>query len=232
MKAKFFVWSWMTAEAGQMVTRYCRISMRDDALWSLIRQIAAADTASVTESMRKRPQLATEALASGATRQEAESFFLSEISHHIYAGDTALHVAAAAYNVLVVHELVTLGADIDAANRRGARPLHYAVDGGPGSSSWDPIAQARIVTKLLELGADPDSPDRNGTPPLLRAVRNRCASAVDALLRGGADPTVTNARGSTAVQLATGTTGRGGSGTAEAKDERDRIIRLLEAGGA
>jgi len=54
--------------------------------------------------------------------------------------------------------------------------------------------------------------DKNGTTPLHRAVRNRCASAVNALLDLGADPDATNQSGSTALQLACWTTGRGGAG--------------------
>jgi hypothetical protein len=88
------------------------------------------------------------------------------------------------------------------------------------------------VACLLELGADPNAPDKNGTPPLHRAVRNRCSPAVEALLAGGADPRAPNGKGSTILQLATWTTGRGGSGRADAKVEQEAIIRLLTAAGA
>ncbi len=203
--------------------------MQDDPLLQLIRTMATGDWPAVTRSLRDRPALATAALQRGATRRDASEFFLPEISHHVYAGDTALHVAAAAYRAATVGELVGLGAAIEAENRRGGRPLHYAVDGGPGSDRWDPIAQHQTVTALLALGADPNAADHNGTTPLLRAVRNRVASAVDALLAGGADPTRTNDRGTTALQLAQTTSGRGGSGTADAKREQLRIIELLEA---
>jgi len=60
-------------------------------------------------------------------------------------------------------------------------------------------------------------------------VRNRCASAVGALLDSGADPAVTNANGSTALQLATWTTGRGGSGSPAAKTQQQEIEQLLRA---
>jgi Ankyrin repeats (many copies) len=84
------------------------------------------------------------------------------------------------------------------------------------------------VRCLVELGADPNAVDINGTPPLLRAVRNRCAVAVEALLDVGADPLATNGRGSTAVQLAHWTTGRGGSGSPEAGAQQREILRLLD----
>jgi len=87
------------------------------------------------------------------------------------------------------------------------------------------------VLCLLELGADPNAVDKNGTAPLHRAVRNRCAAAAKALLDAGADPHAANRSGSTAAQLARWTTGRGGTGSPEAKAEQREIVRLLEATG-
>jgi len=63
-------------------------------------------------------------------------------------------------------------------------------------------------------------------------VRTRCAAAVRALLDGGADPRRTNKSGSTPLQLATHNTGRGGTGSAQAKAEQAQIIRLLVLHGA
>jgi ankyrin repeat protein len=167
----------------------------------------------------------------GATRQGAQDYFLDEIAHHVYRGDTALHVAAAAYQTQLVRDLVATGAGVGVRNRRGATPLHYAVDGGPGATHWHPAAQAATVEVFVALGADPDAADKNGTPPLLRAVRNRCAAAVAALLDGGADPHATNANGSNAMDLAARTTGRGGSGSPEAKAQQEQIVALLTARG-
>lgn len=78
------------------------------------------------------PELALARLALGATRHDAETYFLDEIDHYVYAEDTALHIAAA-YEADLVRELVSAGGNVAVANRRGAEPLHYAVDGIPGS---------------------------------------------------------------------------------------------------
>jgi ankyrin repeat protein len=205
--------------------------MDDERLLSFMREVIGGDLSAASASLQTSPELATARLRRGATRQQPLEFFLTAIGHHVYAGDTALHVAAAAYRTAIVEALAAAGAEVDAENRRHARPLHYAVDGGPNSPRWDPAAQHDVVTALLQLGADPNAADANGTPPLLRAVRNRCTSAVEALLAGGADPRRTNSSGSSALRLATITTGRGGTGSPQAKAEQAKIVQLLEAAG-
>ncbi len=158
--------------------------------------------------------------------------FFERISHYMYEGDTALHMAAAAYQSRLVEKLITIGATVRARNRRGAEPLHYAVDGGPGLAAWDPAAQAKIIALLIGAGADPNAVDKSGVAPLHRAVRNRCAAAVEALIYGGANPKAPNKNGSTPTQIAKQTTGRGGSGTPEAKAQQVEILRLLDGRGA
>jgi hypothetical protein len=193
------------------------------------RAIAQRDRARVSGLLAAAPELASARFRVGATRQAAAEYFLAEIGHYVYSGDTALHIAAAAYEAPVVRELVNAGAIASAANRRGAGPLHYAVDGTPGSARWNPASQQETVQYLVELGADPTAVDKNGTTPLHRAVRNRCAAAVRALLDLGADPHATNRSGSTALQLARLTTGRGGSGSADARAQQQEIVELLRA---
>jgi ankyrin repeat protein len=122
---------------------------------------------------------------------------------------------------------VKAGADVNARNRRGAQPLHYAADGAPDGAHWDPSAQAATITYLVEAGADPNTVDRSGVAPLHRAIRTRCSAAVSALIEAGADPTLANGRHSTPMSLATHNTGRGGSGSPQAVAERAEIIRLL-----
>jgi hypothetical protein len=207
--------------------------VRDDvSLTELARAIARGDQAQVSSLLVAAPGLALTRIAVGATRRGCEEPFLDAIRHQVYAGDTALHIAAAAYEAGLARALVEIGALVAAANRRGAQPLHYAVDGTPGSARWNPVAQQETVLCLVELGADPNAVDKNGTAPLHRAVRNRCAAAVKALLEVGADPRATNGRGSTAMQLAHWTTGRGGSGSLDAREQQQEIIGLLRVSGS
>jgi ankyrin repeat protein len=204
----------------------------DGALKTLVRAIVTGDEDIVSRLLASSDSLASARVEEGATRQDAEAYFLDEISHYMYAGDTALHIAAAGYRLSIVRQLIALGAGVGASNRRGARPLHYAADGVPGSTTWNPDDQAATITYLIEAGADPNAADKGGATPLHRAIRNRCAAAVNALLEGGADAKRTNKSGSSPTQLATWTTGRGGSGSAEARTQQEEIVRLLRRYGA
>jgi hypothetical protein len=149
-------------------------SRPDSALTAVVRAIVVGDSVAALRLLTASPALARTRVDVGATRQAANPYYLNEIEHYLYAGDTVLHVAAAAYQREFAQKVVALGADVRARNRRGAEPLHYAVDGVPGSTRWNP------------------------------------------------------ARGSTAMQLATQNTGRGGTGSPEAKAQQAEIVRLLE----
>ena len=193
-----------------------------------IRDVVKGDVDEVARRLAARPALATAPAEVGATRQEASDYFFAEIAHYLYAGDTALHMAAAAFRRAVAELLVAHGADCRARNRRGAQPLHYAAD----ANHWDPAAQASTIAYLLSVGADPDAADDGGVRPLHRAVRTRSSAAVRALLDGGAELRAPNKAGSTPLHLAVQTTGRGGSGSPHARQQQADIIRLLLERGA
>ena len=201
-------------------------------LMLLLQEIAAHDSKSSTARIAASPAIARQKADFGATRQVSTDFYFKEIGHYVYAGDTALHIAAAAYALEIAKTLFANGANVRAKNRRGAEPLHYAVDGGPESPNWNPEAQASMVQWLIDAGADPNSPDRSGVAPLHRAVRTRCAAAVGALLSRGAEPHLRNGSGSTALHLAVQNTGRGGSGSPASREQQREIIQLLLKSGA
>jgi hypothetical protein len=199
----------------------------DSVLMGFARVVAAGDEAAALALLRETPELATARVEVGASRQETREYYLEGIAHYVYRGDTALHVAAAAHRLEVVRALIAAGADVRARNRRGAEPLHYAADGVPGSEWWRPEEQAAVIACLLEAGAMVDAADPSGVTALHRAVRARCAAAVQALLDGGADPFLANDRGSTPLELALGANGRGGSGSVAAKREQRQILMVL-----
>jgi ankyrin repeat protein len=198
------------------------------AFLDFVRVVVEGDIDRVSRVLADTPALATMAAGVGATRQQAGSFFFTDIAHYMYAGDTALHMAAAAFRRQVAALLVSRAANCRAKNRRGAEPLHYAAD----ANRWDPIAQADTIDYLIAAGADPNALDRSGVSPLHRAVRTRSFAAVRALVDGGADLRQRNNAGSTPLHLAVQATGRGGSGSSQAREQQAAIVRLLLARGA
>jgi len=193
-----------------------------------VQLVVNGDVEKVSHRLRASPALVTMPSPIGATRQEAATFFFAEISHYLYAGDTALHMAAAGFRRPMAELLVSRGADCRAKNRRGAEPLHYAAD----ANRWDPHAQGDVIRYLTSMGADPNAVDDAGVAPLHRAVRTRSLLAVGALLDSGANPNQPNKAGSTPLHLAVQPTGRGGSGSDEAHRQQAGIIKLLLERGA
>ena len=204
----------------------------DEDLWRILRAIAGADQSLAKHLITSTPELVRRGMRVGASRHSSRSYFLSEVERHVYAGDTALHLAAAAYDVDLARTLVSLGADVRARNRRGDEPLHYAAVGSPTSSRWHPERQADVIAYLIRVGANPNATDRDDVTPLHRAVRTRCAEAVRVLLVHGADVRATNGNGSTPLHLAVNTTGRGGTGLQSARAQQREIIHLLLTHGA
>jgi Ankyrin repeats (3 copies) len=166
--------------------------------------------------------------AASATAGAAQARLESSISHWIYVGDTALHVAAAGYRLEIAKLLLDAGAEVGAAmNHRRSQPLHYAADGYLESPHWDATRQVAMIRLLIKAGADLHAQDKNGATPLHRAVRTRCAAAVKVLLDAGADATLRNKPGSTPFHLAVQNTGRGGSGAERAKSAQREIIHTF-----
>ena len=198
----------------------------------LLRAIASRGIEETSRHLDAIPGLAQQAVKIGATRQDSTSYYFKEIEHYVYAGDTALHIAAAAYAREIANMLLEAGSSVSARNRRGAEPLHYAVDGIPDSRTWNPAVQKDIVELLIKAGADPNSADKSGVTPLHRAIRTRCSAVVQTLLANGADLQIKNGSGSTPLHLAVQNTGRGGSGSPASREQQRYIVMLLLKYGA
>jgi ankyrin repeat protein len=196
---------------------------------TFVKAIVSGDHSKALRMIEASPALVTRAATIGASRKEAAEYFFLEIRHYIYSGDTALHMAAAAFRSELCRQLIHHGANVSARNRRGAEPLHYASD----ANTWNPDAQAATIECLIRCGANPNSLDKSGVAPIHRAVRTRSAAAVRALIHGGASPNLPNKNGSTALHLAVQNTGRGGSGSPEAiQQQREIIVLLLQSGAS
>src|SRR5262245_11160715 len=91
----------------------------------LVAAIASGDEAEAMQLLDAAPHLARGKLADGATRQHATANFYPAIECYLYAGDTPLHAAAAAWSRGLIRVLTAGGADVGARNRRGATAMHY-----------------------------------------------------------------------------------------------------------
>src|SRR5215472_5072850 len=135
-----------------------------DEFLTFMRLVVAGKTAEVRMRLKTTPQLAVTAARMGASRGNPRPFFFTSIRHYLYAGDTALHMAAAAYQLEIVEFLIAHGADVHARNRLGATPLHYAAD----MNRRDADGQTRTIACLISAGADPNVTNRLGVTPLHR----------------------------------------------------------------
>jgi hypothetical protein len=204
----------------------------DAAVFALFRAIASRDRLETSRLLDSTPGLASRPIRVAASRADPETYFLSQIRHHVYSGDTALHIASATHQLEIAKSVVAQGGGPRARNRRGAEPLHYAADGAPGADYWDPRAQRRVIEYLVAVGADPDALDNSGVAPLHRAVRTRSSAAVSTLIENGANVRLRNKSGSTPLHLAGQNTGRSDSGSDAAKEEQALVIDVLLRHGA
>lgn len=104
--------------------------------------------------------------------------------------ESPLMLAALKGYLDVCQTLVARDADV---NKPGWTPLHYAATGG----------HVAVIHLLLDYHAYVDAASPNATTPLMMAARYGTSEAVKALLDAGADPTLKNALGLTAIDFAT-----------------------------
>lgn len=187
----------------------------------LIDAIAAGESG-IAQRLAARP--------GAAAARMTQDLLVEAIPHWLYAGDTLLHLAAAALNVDAAAALLDAGADVMAVGRRGTAPLHYACDPRPTTeTAWNPAQQVRVIELLIARGASVDAQDKGGVTPLLRAVRSRSPVAVRALLDAGADPRLANHSKTGSTPLSLAKTSSGAGGTAGAGALQREIIALLSA---
>lgn len=104
--------------------------------------------------------------------------------------ESPLMMAALRGHTELVKELIARGADV---NKTGWTPLHYAATSG----------HLEIMNLLLENYAYIDAESPNGTTPLMMAAQYGSAAAVRLLLDAGADASLRNQLGLTAIDFAT-----------------------------
>lgn len=104
-------------------------------------------------------------------------------------GDTALMIAAFKANMPAVQALLAKGA---AVNKSGWTALHYAAASG----------DSEIVKILVKQGAELDALSPNKTTPMMMAARGGFIYSVKVLSDAGADASLKNDAGMTAIDFA------------------------------
>ncbi len=105
------------------------------------------------------------------------------------ADETALMLAANANDLVSANLLIEAGASV---NRPNWTPLHYAASKG----------HTAMMRLLIENDAYIDAESPNGTTPLMMASYYATPNAVKLMLEEGADPTLQNQDGQTALAMA------------------------------
>lgn len=103
--------------------------------------------------------------------------------------ESVLMLAAIQGHLSLVQKLVEKDADV---NKTGWTPLHYAAT----------RSRLEVMNFLLEHSAYIDAESPNGTTPLMMAAMYGTPEAVLLLIQAGADPTVKNQLGLTALDFA------------------------------
>jgi len=123
----------------------------------------------------------------------AQEGLIHEYSHD---GFTPVHLAAFFGHGAVVDELLSRGANVNAASRnrtfaRGVRPIHSAAASGRNA----------IVMRLLESGADVNARDDDGNTALMNAAEGGNLDLVKIIVAGGGDKAARNNLGQSAADL-------------------------------
>ena len=202
----------------------------DESLRRLIDAIVSDDGKLFSKLLGRSSALAFASFSHGATRQgpSLSPYFIKEIGHYIYSGDTALHFSAASHRPKMANTLINARTNVRATNRRVVNRFML-------QQSESPVRPHGIRRHKQRRLSASSKPALNRTRRIWTG--HSAAPRRSSALRGcgtkafepGADPAIRNKNGSTATQLALHTTGRGGSGSSEANSQQQEILLLLQS---
>jgi uncharacterized protein len=169
---------------------------------------ASGASALLAASYNMKPDVVNVLLAKGATVDIFEASVLGKVDRiqeilktsparvTEYAPDGFTPVALAAFfgQPAAVKALIAAGADVNAAAKNGLKvaALHAAVAGG----------KLEIVKSVLEAGGDANAQQQAGFRPIHEAGAKANRALAELLIAHGADPSLRNDDGKTAIDLA------------------------------
>uniref|UniRef100_A0AAV2M9A0 Serine/threonine-protein phosphatase 6 regulatory ankyrin repeat subunit C-like n=1 Tax=Knipowitschia caucasica TaxID=637954 RepID=A0AAV2M9A0_KNICA len=127
-------------------------------------------------------------------------------------GRTCLHAAASGGNVDCLNLLLNCGADLDARDQLGRSPLHYAAANGNSQCTVSLVRAGSEVNDRDLMGCSPlhyaaasltfSGEDTDPDPDSYLEKEREASLCLDYLLDSGADPTLKNSKGYSAVHYA------------------------------
>ena len=141
---------------------------------------------------KKKKKALFKAIQSGDTAEVGATLAGLDINASIPSPDgwdmTPLSHALRLENVALARWLLDAGADPTRRNGNGTNALHYCDD-------------TTLAQEMVRRGLPVDERDEQGITPLMNASWSAALGVVEVLLRNGADPNVTNAKGEPLVSL-------------------------------
>ena len=180
----------LPAKAGAVEEFFIAIQRDDgDAITTLLRRGFDPNTRDSTGEVGL-----TLALKNGSAKAFAAQMAARQVNVEArnLQDESPLMMAALKGNLDAVNALLARDVDV---NKPGWAPLHYAASAGSPQ-------HVQIIRLLLENHAYIDAASPNGTTPLMMAAQYGSTDAVQLLLDEGADPTLKNQRGLSAVDFA------------------------------
>ncbi|QNP48701.1 ankyrin repeat domain-containing protein [Diaphorobacter aerolatus] len=191
---------WLTASSVGLVSACAHASTNDDFFTAIIRDNASAVTSLLQRGFDPNtlnPD-GQPALVFALQKDSLKAFDALLQSRKIKVemrnkkGESALMIAAIKGNLEAAKALIARDGDV---NKTDWTPLHYAASGTTDKA-------VPMIELLLEKHAYIDAASPNGTTPLMMAVRYGTADAARLLIAEGADPTIKNEKGLTAIDFA------------------------------
>ena len=169
-------------------------------------EVAAAETlvaagAAIEDACDRPENVALFAAVCSGERETVEGLLadgIADIGCQNRQGNTLLHLAARAGHTGLIEVLITAGADVNVANKRGESPIHSATAARAASEN-----SADIIALLVSRGCPVDAVDVDGQTALHLAALHS-VPAINALLKADANIEALDAGGDTPLMTASG----------------------------